>query len=110
MHLLAIYLYILYLHILVSIANIPIFSYLCYAKIKYFILVGQAVHKRLSLYLKKTFKAIQKSCDTYNEFKLFEEEQYPSSISPNYTKDSSTWNNLCHDSPSAMHEEVMLLH
>ena len=25
-------------------------------------------------------------------------------------KDSSNWNNLCHDSPSAMHEEVMLLH
>ena len=25
-------------------------------------------------------------------------------------KESSNWNNLCHDSPSAMHEEVMLLH
>ena len=80
-----------------------------YAKVN-FILVGQAVHKRFSLSLKKTFKAIQKSCDTYNKLKLLEEEQYPSSISPDYMNDSSNWNNLCHDSPSAMHEEVMLLH
>ena len=81
-----------------------------YAKINCFILVGQVVHKRLSLSLNKTSKSMQKSCNTYNEFKSFEEEWYLSSICPDYMKYSSNWNNLCHDFPSSMHEEVMLLH
>ena len=61
--------------------------------------------------LKNTSNTIRKSCNKDNEFKSFEEERYPSSISPDYMKDYSNWNHLCHDSPSAtMNEQVMLLH